>query len=69
MSRHGGGRSYGHRATELPDGGYSISWVVDYYYAGSRLRYPRTYHRMTDAVGAAKFCARWDIDLCDDGDK
>lgn len=67
MSRYARSGSYSHRAAKLPGGEYLISWVVDYYYAGSRLRYPRTHRRMTDAVGAAKFCARWNIDLRDYG--
>jgi hypothetical protein len=41
--------------------GFRISWVVDRYYAGSRLRFPTRYSRDTDAAGAQRFCKKWGI--------
>jgi hypothetical protein len=36
-----------------------MSWTVDFYYADSRLRYPRRFERDTDEAGARRFCKRW----------
>jgi hypothetical protein len=62
MSRHRRGSSYDHsvRAASYP-GEYSIHWMVDYYYAGSRQRFPRAFKRLTDRAGAERFCHRWGI--------
>ena len=54
-------RSYGHRCVSVGWGGYKISWVVDFYYKGDRLRYPRGFSRTTDEAGARRFCKRWNI--------
>lgn len=34
---------------------YEISWVVDFYYSSSRIRFPRTFSRITDLKGAEIF--------------
>jgi hypothetical protein len=40
---------------------YVISWTVDYYYGGTRGRFPRTFERETDLVGAVRFAKRHDL--------
>ena len=47
----------------LSDGDYKISWVVDYYYPDSRLRYPRKFSRITDMDGARRFCKRHNLNI------
>lgn len=39
MSRYHPGRSYGHGVQRLGHDCYRVSWEVDRYYAGSRLRF------------------------------
>lgn len=41
--------------------GYRLHWSVDRYYAGSRLRYPRSCTRDTDLAGALRFAKRWNL--------
>ncbi len=47
----------------MRDGTYLISWTVDYYYSGSRLRFPRKFSRWTDERGAKRFMKRWGVEL------
>lgn len=63
MSRYASSGSYGHQCRYIQGFGgfYRMSWVVDYYYPGVRLRWPRTFSRDTDEVGAKRFCKRWQI--------
>jgi len=62
MGRFSPGHSYGHHCRVIqPDDTFEISWVVDFYYQGSRLRYPRTFRRITDTRGARRFCKRWEL--------
>lgn len=62
MSRFSSAGSYGHHCTyHKYHDYYAISWVVDRYYVGSRLRFPRTTRRSTDEAGARRFCKKWDI--------
>lgn len=42
-------------------GCYRLSWTIDRYYAGSRLRFPTTMRRDTDEKGARRFAKKWDI--------
>lgn len=42
---------------------YRLSWTVDFYYRGSRMRFPRRFSRDTDEAGARRFCRRWGIPL------
>ena len=65
MSRHNKSSSYGHRCRKDSWGGYVISWTWDRYYDDSRLRYPQTAKRDTDAKGADAFCRRWGCDRPD----
>jgi hypothetical protein len=62
MSRFRSSDAYGQRVKRWGQY-YEISWVVDYYYRGSRLRYPRGFSRETDKKGAERFCKKWHIDM------
>ena len=53
--------SYGHKCSYIGWGAWQMSWTVDRYYEGSRLRFPTVYRRNTDEAGARRFCKRWDI--------
>jgi len=59
MSRHNKQRSYGHRIQYFGTNTYRVSWVVDRYCAGSRLRYPTSYSRATNKAGAMRFAKKW----------
>ena len=59
MSRYNSSGSTDHRITNDRWGGYRLSWVVDRYYAGSRLRFPTRYSRDTDHAGAIRFSKKW----------
>ena len=63
--RHRQQRSYNHRCQYHSNWGgwYEISWTVDRYVSGSRLRFPTTYTRDTDEAGARRFCKKWGIPL------
>lgn len=61
MSRHHSSRAQSPRLTHLAPDFWRMSWVVDYYYPGSRLRHPRTFTRYTDDAGAVRFAKRWNI--------
>ena len=63
MGRWGGGGSYGHRAAEKAGGDYELSWVVDRYVRGSRLRFPTVYRRWTDRAGAERFAKKWGVEI------
>lgn len=54
--------SYNHSIRYAGYGCYDISWVVDFKYNGSRLRYPRCMKRNTDLNGAKRFAKKWGID-------
>lgn len=62
MSRYAPGTSYNHTCeADRWFGGYIIGWTVDYYYANSRLRWPRRFRRDAEEAGARRFCKRCDI--------
>lgn len=61
MSRYGKSSSQSHSIRLIGPGHYRLSWVVDRYYAGSRLRHPTSYTRDTDLDGAKRFAKRWDV--------
>ena len=64
MTRYHTQRSYNHDCEiDFDFGGYWLTWTVDYYYADSRLRYPRQFRRDTDEAGARRFCKRWGIEF------
>lgn len=64
MSRYSREHSYGYTMKRLSGwmrGDFEISWVVDFYYPSSRLRFPRRFRRITDERGAKKFCEKHSI--------
>lgn len=63
MGRYSANTSYSHGCSRIDYDCYSISWVTDRYYASSRLRFPRTTRRVTDEVGARKFCKKWGVEF------
>jgi len=65
MGRYTPNKSYGHSCQSIGYQTYRISWVIDRYYQGSRLRFPTRFIRDTDRNGAKKFCKKWGIDFND----
>ena len=63
MGRYSVQYSKGHRCHKFGVDDFRISWVVDRYYTGSRLRFPTTYSRDTDEAGAKRFCKKHGIDF------
>lgn len=63
MSRYSPGHSYNHHIMALRLDEYEITWVVDFYYRGSRLRFPRQFGRITDEVGARRFARKHNIPM------
>jgi len=66
VSRYQLQKSSGHkcqRDSYLGISGYRISWTVDRYVKGSRLRYPTTFRRDTNEAGARRFCKKWGLDF------
>lgn len=59
MGRYSGNNAGGHNVRVIEHGfTYRLSWTVDRYYSGSRLRHPVTYTRDTDEAGALRFCKK-----------
>lgn len=63
MGRFRPSGSTGHHIQYLFPDCYRLSWVVDRYYAGSRLRYPTSYTRETDTAGAKRFARKWGVKM------
>lgn len=63
MSARVASGSYGHSATRIGSDLWRISWCVEFKHRGSRLRHPRTFERVTDNRGAARFAKRWRFTL------
>ncbi len=64
MSRFSGGGSYSHHIQHFASWGFfRISWTVDKYVSGSRLRFPATYRRDTDRAGAERFAKKWGVEM------
>lgn len=61
MSRHSSSGSTHHRIQRERSDEYVISWTVDFYYPGTRGRFPRTFRRDTNEAGARRFAKRWKI--------
>jgi hypothetical protein len=61
MGRYSKGGSYNQNYERTGGDWYRLYWTVDYYYADSRLRYPRVFTRDTDEAGVRRFCKRWGI--------
>lgn len=66
VSRYRSHGSTRHRIHYRGDGDYLLSWVVDYYYEGTRGRFPRGFTRTTDRRGAERFAKRWKIEIEND---
>jgi len=63
MGRFSKSTSYGHRIRIICGDIYRLSWTVDRYYSGSRLRHPRISERDTDKAGADRFAKKWNINI------
>lgn len=62
MTRHRSTGSHSHHIRRL-GWDFEVSWVVDRYYAGSRLRFPRRSSRLTDEAGAKRFSKRHGVPM------
>jgi hypothetical protein len=62
MSRHSSSGSSYHAIQRIGPDHYRLSWTVDRYVRGSRLRFPTTSTRDTDLAGAIRFAKKWEID-------
>ncbi len=64
MSRNRPSNSYDHRIRRIGSwGDFEISWCVDRYVSGSRMRFPTAYRRLTDEDGAVRFAFKWGVDM------
>jgi len=67
MSRFNSGGAYGFRCNRQEICGthfWCMSWTVDRYYKGDRLRYPHNYSRDTeDERAARRFCKRHKLEF------
>lgn len=62
MSRYTSEGSYKHSCHKIKySDAYEITWTVDFYYSGSRLRFPRRFGRITNKRGAKIFCKKHNI--------
>lgn len=61
MGRHSPGKAYGQWCKKLT-WSYQIGWTVDFYYASSRLRHPRSFVRNTERANAKRFCKKYNLD-------
>lgn len=66
MSRHNSSISHNHRIRREREDEYVISWVVDRYYQGSRLRHPQARSRDTNRKGAERFAKKWKLKMPED---
>ena len=55
--------AYGHSIKRIENDHYRLSWTLDRKVSGSRLRFPTTTTRDTDAAGALRFAKKWKLDL------
>ena len=58
MSRHNSSKAYGFRLQHFGVDHWRMFWTVDFYYATSRIRFPRVLSRDTDTDGAKRFAKR-----------
>jgi hypothetical protein len=63
MGRYSEGHSYEHGIRQFYYDEYEIWWTVDFYYKGSRLRFPRQIRRYTNEKGARRFCKKWKLEF------
>jgi hypothetical protein len=59
VGRYSPNLSRSHKIQRLCRDCYRLSWTVDRYYSGSRLRFPTRYTRDTDEAGARRFAKKW----------
>jgi len=53
--------AYAHSWQKIGVDHYRLSWVIDFRYPTSRLRFPRQFTRDTDEIGAMRFSKKWKI--------
>ena len=58
MSRYSSSGAKSFRYRQIGHDEYRISWVIDFYYKNSPLRWPRKFTRITDKKGAERFCKK-----------
>jgi hypothetical protein len=58
MGRYSPSKSSNHHVRRFSWDHYRLSWTVDRYFAGSRLRHPTVYTRDTDEAGARRFAKK-----------
>jgi len=58
MSRVTSSGARGFRCGYISYDTWRITWVMDFYYAWSPLRWPRGFSRITDLAGAKLFCKK-----------
>jgi len=63
MSRYKSSGAYSFHIQKIGPGDFILSWTVDHYYNGSRLRYPRTFSRYADPSGAKRFCEKHGLEI------
>lgn len=63
MSRFSSSGSKDHWVDKIGPDHYRISWTVDRYIRGSRLRFPTGYRRDTDLKGAIAFAKRHGLNV------
>jgi len=63
VSRYRPQRSTSHRIQRFSSQHYRLSWTVDRYIKGSRLRWPTRYTYDTDERGARRFAKRWNVEM------
>lgn len=67
MSRHSSSGSTDHSIRSMAGqpcfhaDDFEISWVVDFYYEGTRGRFPRRFRRLTNRRGAERFAKKWKL--------
>lgn len=61
MSRHSSSSSTNQGIQQFGPDDYRLFWTVDFYYSGSRLRFPRQFSRDTDLAGARRFAKKWNL--------
>jgi hypothetical protein len=53
--------AYGHKVQRIGNDHWRLSWIVDFKYPSSRLRFPRVFTRDTDLIGAARFALKHEL--------
>lgn len=61
MSRYTSEGAYGFKCQKINEDVYEICWTVDFFYASSRLRFPRRFRRDTNNKGSRIFCKKHGI--------